>query len=240
MSLYVNRGLETPVWLAFVKTLAREVWEKGRGCSVCENENVDIAIFDYTPIKEGFLVFARLLCKEHKERWQNYVRLSYSVMNGVMHLQLPHTVQLNFAVMQLILPHAKSIKIVTRMPWNDLEEFMTTHTEYDVQLVRDLFNKQFEQTWNLAFEGTVQEFLNHVCPKCRSPSNRITGSDATTITYKCQECKHVWNQSKKEPYNIIEPKDEPRDEPKNTGQEEMQNKKEEPDEKSKKKRWLLR
>ena len=131
-----------------VRSLAITVREKGKDCCICGNENVSIWIFDGGQIINGLMIFARLFCREHDEKWKNGETLDYKKFNGVMLIEMPYQ---------------KPVGMWTNMSWSNFEELVETHTKddrYEARFVpKGSFEEYLTKNTHLVFKGKIEDFL---------------------------------------------------------------------------------
>lgn len=140
-----------------VKVLARLVWEKGKRCCVCEDENVSIWIFDAAHVANGCLVFGRLLCRDHESLWKKGEKLNYRNFNGVMLLELPYPKPLT---------QARGVGMWANMSLKEFRELAEAHSRndrYRLEVVRETsFEEYLTKNVHLIFKGDIQDFIKNL------------------------------------------------------------------------------
>jgi len=99
--VYVNKVIQNPA-IALVRertrALLKRIKDKEVSCCVCGKPNVSSWIVDAAHLQkttkklplERMLVFVRLLCKDHEEKWKKGDTVKYVRINGAMLLNLPY------------------------------------------------------------------------------------------------------------------------------------------------------
>lgn len=148
--VYMGRSLVE--YKAFARSLARRVWEKGSTCCACGDRNVSIWIIEGVHVANGFIIFARLFCKEHEKKWKNSKMLSYEKINGVLLMEMPYQRPTGMRI---------------NMSWSEFMNFMKAHVSDDLYFkyveAQAFRQKSFVSTLtknaHLIFVGKLKHFL---------------------------------------------------------------------------------
>lgn len=99
--VYVNKVIKNPNMALIrerARALVKRINEKEASCCVCGKPKVSSWIVDAAHLEkttkklplERMLVFVRLLCKDHEEKWKKGDIVKYTRINGAMLLDLPY------------------------------------------------------------------------------------------------------------------------------------------------------